>query len=127
MADQYVATLRAFFKADDEVEAIFIADQIKVNGEKDLEEEEGDELTVTQVTRIGVGYTPEEICNVVKHCRNVLIRTRVKRCFETARELDQLAWALEHGDTEMFGMAGYDYAKFMDVAEEILVRKGNPL
>ena len=124
--DPYVATLRAFFRADDEVEAILIADKIAENGSLDLEEDDGDTLGVTQVCKTGVGLTPQEVVEHLRITRNVLIRTRVKRCFEMAREIDQLAWALEHGDEQTWSLAGYDYSKFLDVAEAILVRKEDP-
>jgi hypothetical protein len=124
----FVATLRAVFRAEDEVSAIMIADQIKVNGEKDLDQEDGDTLDVTQVTQNLINLSPEETTAVLRRARNLLIRTRVKSCFEVARELDKCIYMLKHRAERNTGfeLAGYDYGQFMDIAEEVLAG-GNPI
>lgn len=123
---KFVATLRAVFDADDEVTAIFMADQIKVNGEQDLDPEEGDELEVTQVTSMAVDLNPEELLSQLRHTRNALIKTRIKECFQEARQLDMLTYMLQHRHEPEIAMAGYNYADFMDVAEAILIRGETP-
>ena len=124
----WIATLRAVFRASDEVEAILIADKIKENGEKDLEPEDGDTLDVTQVTQNTLALAPIEIVALLRRARNVLIRTRVKQCFDTARELDMCIYMLDSRSERDLGieLAGYDYAKFMEIAQEVLAG-GNPI
>lgn len=122
MGNRYVATLRAVFDAEDEVEAIFIADQIRLNGFQDLDEDDGDILDVTQVTSNSLELSPEETLTQLKRARNLLIKTRIRQCYELAKELDQQLYALEHRADSDFSMAGYDYGKFMEIAEAILQR-----
>jgi hypothetical protein len=127
MAEQiYVATLRAVFGADSEVDAIMIADQIKVNGEKDLEN--SDSLDVTQVTQNLALLAPEEVLSQLRKARNILVRTRVPSGYDLARELDKFIYMLgrrSEGDTG-FELAGYDYGHFMEVAKDVL-DGGNPI
>jgi hypothetical protein len=127
---RYIATLRATYDAEDEVEAIFIADQIRLNGEQDLdtdedlldEGEEVDTLEVTQITDNGLNLTPDEALSVFRHARNLLIKTRIKQCFDLAREFDRTIYALENREIEGFSMRSYDYGRFMDLAESILIK-----
>lgn len=123
----YIATLRAVFRASDDVEAIMIADQIKVNGEKDLDEEDGDTLGVTQVTQNLALLSPEETLALLRRARNALVRTRVTSGYDLAQELDKFIYMLDRrseNDTG-FELAGYKYGNFLEVAQEIL-RGGNP-
>lgn len=126
MANRYVATLRAVFDAEDEVEAIFIADQIRQNGIVDLDEDDGDILDVTQVTSNDLALSPEETLTVLRRARNLLIRTRVKECYETAREFDKLIYILAHRTDPAFSLAGYNYGDFLDISEAILMRGEMP-
>ena len=122
----YIATLRAVYRASDDVEAIMVADQIKVNGEKDLEE--GDSLDVTQVTQNAASLSPEESLALLRRARNALIRTRAQMCFDTARELDKCMYMMSVRSEQNKGyeLSGYDYGKFMDIAQEVLAG-GNPI
>ena len=124
----FIATLRAVFRAEDEVEAIFIADQIKVNGEKDLDKEDGDTLDVTQVTQNLAILSPEETLHLLRRARNACIRTRTKDGYDLGRELDKFIYMLKHRSeaSEGFELAGYDYGDYMDVAKEVLAG-GNPI
>lgn len=124
----WVATLRAVFKADSEVDAIMIADQIKVNGEADLQEDEGDSLDVTQVTQNLAQLSPEETIQVLLKARNACIRTRTKEGYDLGRELDKFAFVLKNRNEEHdgFKLAGYDYAEYLDIATEVLAG-GNPI
>lgn len=116
----YVALLRAVFKASDDVEAIMIADQIKVNGEHDLEGE--DTLDVMQVTQNTALLTPEATLILLRRARNALIRTRARDMVDCARELDKCIHIIKaHGEGEPdYALAGYDYAGFVDVVREVL-------
>lgn len=122
----YVATLRALFSAADDAEAIFIADQIKVNGEQDLDSEEGDTLEVYQVTSNALEISPTESIDVFKRARNLLIKTRIRECIDMAREFDKMIYILEHRESPDFAMAGYDYGTFVDVLEQVLIHGQSP-
>jgi hypothetical protein len=123
---KYVATLRAVYEAEDDVGAVFIADQIRVNGERDLDDEDGDVLDVTQVTSNQLDLTPEETITQLRRARNLLVKTRIKECYNLAKELDQQIYALSHRSAGEFAMAGYDFADFMDLAQSILVEGVTP-
>lgn len=120
-----VATLRAVFDATDEVEAVFIADKICENGQRDFDEE-NDILEVTQVTSNHLDITPEETLVQLRRARNLLIKTRIRDCYMLAKELDQQIYALAHRGAADFAMAGYDYGEFMDLTERILMRGEMP-
>jgi hypothetical protein len=124
----FIATLRAVFRAEDEIEAIMIADQIKVNGEKDLEEEDGDTLDVTQVTTNTLELQPEEVLAVLRRARNLIIRTRTKEGYDLGRLVDQFIYSLKqrlHGQQGV-ELAGYDWGEYMDIVKEVLAG-GNPI
>jgi hypothetical protein len=124
----FIATLRAVFRAEDEVEAIMVADQIKVNGEKDLDEEDGDTLDVTQVTQNLAILSPEETLHLLRRARNACIRTRTKDGYDLGREMDKFIFMLKNRseDHKGFELAGYDYGEYMEVAKEVLAG-GNPI
>lgn len=120
-----VATLRAVFDATDEVEAVFIADKICENGQRDFDED-NDLLEVTQVTSNQLDLSPEEVLVQLRRARNLLIKTRIRDCYILAKELDQQIYALRHRSDPDFAMAGYDYGNFMDLTEAILMRGEMP-
>lgn len=122
---RYVSTFRAVYDAEDEVQAIYIADQIRLNGSQDLDEDDGDDLVVTQTTSNALDLDPEEVLVKLRQCRNLLIKTRVRPAFEQARELDKLIYMLGHKSDE-FPLAGYKYGDFMDICEAILVTEDTP-
>lgn len=124
----WVATLRAVFRAEDEVTAILIADKIKENGEKDLEPDDGDTLDVTQVTQNLLQLSPLDTLHLLRRARNQLIRTRVKEFYDVARELDKCVFMLANRSERDAGfeLAGYDYGGFMSIVEEVLAG-GNPI
>lgn len=117
---RYITTLRAVYNAEDDVEAIYIAEQIRSNGASDLDEEDGDSLDVTQTTSNAIDLSPEETINQLRLARNLLIRTRIKQCFYLAKELDQTLYALIHRDESGFSMGGYSHGDFMDLALKVL-------
>lgn len=122
---RYVATLRAVYDAPDEVTAILIADKIRENGSLDLEEEDGDVLEITQVTNNPADLTPEETLNTLRKARNALIRTRIRQCYELARELDKTIYLLQHRSEGDLALAGYDYGTFIETTE-IVLEGGDP-
>ncbi len=123
---RYVSTLRAVYDAKDDVEAILIAHQIRVNGAVDLDEDEGDVLDVTQTTSNSLELTPDELLTQLRVSRNLLIKTRIKECFNQARDLDQLIYTLKNREEPGFSISGYSYADFMDLAQSILIDKEQP-
>ena len=123
---QYIATLRAVYEAADDAEAAFAADQIRENGRSDFDEESENTLDVTQVTSNQLDVTPEETIVHLKKARNLLVKTRIRQCYDLARELDIQIYALEHRLNPAFSMGGYNYADFVDLCEAILVRNETP-
>jgi len=120
---RYVTTLRACYDAADDVEAIFIADKIRENGQQDLtddDEENESTLEVTQVTSNQLDISPEELLVQLRRARNLLIKTRIRDCYQLAKELDQQIFALANRSEPDFAMAGYSYGNFMDLTEAIL-------
>lgn len=118
--NKYVSTFRAVFEAEDDVAAAIISDQIRLNASQDLDEEEGDTFECTQTTSQALDLQPEELIEQLKRTRNLLIKTRIKQCFNLAQDLDKIMYALQFRDDPSFTMGGYDYAKFMDQALDIL-------
>jgi hypothetical protein len=123
---RHVATFRAVFDAENDVHAAVIADQIRVNGSEDLDLEEGDTFECTQVTSNQLELLPDELFNQLNRCRNLLIKTRIKECFNLARELDMQIYALRYRDSPDFTMSGYSYGDFMDLVESIITRGEEP-
>lgn len=123
---RFVATFRALYNADDEVSAMVIADQIRLNAEMDLDDEDGDTFECTQVTSNGLDLTPDELMIQLRKARNALIKTRMRSCYELARELDQVIHSLQFKDDPRFTSSSYDFGHFMDLAEAILKRGEEP-
>jgi len=116
----YYATVVASYDADNEVEARLIAETVRENAGRDLDESEGstDEVWVDQVVAVLGDLSPIAVIQRLKITRNDLIRLRKNDCFDTARELDKIAWALEQGQSSEY--ASYDYGKFLEVAKTVL-------
>lgn len=123
---KFAITLRGIVECADEVEAIMIADVIQTEGEKFLEEDDGDDLSVTQVTSHGFALTPDELIDRLLRTRNDLIKTRVKECWDTAKVLDQTIHGLRKSFDPMIS-GNYSHGDFMDVATAILQRGEYPL
>jgi hypothetical protein len=129
-ADKYVATFRAVYEAEDEVEAMLIADTIEQNGKRDLEEEEGDTLDVTQVMAFkdAKNITPQETLFALRKARNVLIRVRFKDCYLLAQELDKVIHYMSHNMEPNEAYAPpYDYGNFLEIAHGILKNGKDPM
>lgn len=123
----YVATLRCIINTPDEVEAILAADKLKQACEELLDEEDGDQVIITQVTGSTKDLAPVETMELFRKARNALIRTRIKECYYQAQGFDKIIHALSHRGTEEGFMPPYDYTNFMDIVEDILTRNGDPL
>jgi hypothetical protein len=125
---QYIATLRAVFDAESDVEAYLIAEQVRENGERDLEIEEDDSLDITQVTSNPLEVSPEETLVVLRRARNQLIRTKVRWAVDMARELDRAIWILKHrAEAEVDYAPPYPVSSFIDLVRAIIQKKENPL
>jgi hypothetical protein len=127
--NSYVATLRALFDAPDDASALLIADKIRENSMLDLNDEEDsdDDVLVTQVTCNTLDISFEETLVQFKHTRNLLIKTRIKECYELAREFDKMIYTLEHRNEPGFELANYDYTNFIEIADLILNNNTSPI
>lgn len=126
MPDLYIMTLRALVQCEDEVEATLVADVIKTEGEKHLEPEDGDELYVAQVVKFGGPAEPAELIDRLLRSRNDLIKTRIKQCWDVAKQLDYVIFGLKKGlEPHLTGQ--YNHGDFIDVATAILERGEYPL
>lgn len=121
MDKRFIATYRYVFLAEDEVEAHVMANQVQ----ELLDVEDGDSFDVTQIIPADIRgrIEPAELCEQLRKCRDMLILTRIIQCLEQAKELDKIAWILEHRSEESFDLAGYDYGAVYDRAEELLKKK----
>lgn len=122
--ETFIATLRVQFLANDEVEAQIVADQMASDLNSDLIADDGERAILTQVASTEVGVTYEEMLVNFRATRNALIRTRYKPAFDLARELQQIIQALENGDLKL--IQPFDYGKFQDIAEAIILHLENP-
>lgn len=118
---KFIATFRAMYEAEDDVAAILAADIIRENGAAELDE--GGELIVTQVTSSLIEVAPEESIIHFERSRDLLIKTRIRQCFDMAREFDKMIYVLRHRNEQDFNLANYDYGAFMDRVEELLIQK----
>lgn len=123
----YVLTYRVIANVESAIDAEVTAERLRQIMTEWLDEEEGDEVRLTQVTDTAINVTPEETINILKRARNALIRTRIKQCYDNARALDETIHALEHRENIGGVMPTYDYGRLIEVAEAILQRGENPL
>jgi hypothetical protein len=123
----HIATLRCIINTADEVEAVLAADKLKAVCEDYLDEEDGDEVVVTQVTSMTTAVEPSETLVILRRARNALIRTRIRDCFDMAREFDKMIYALDHRSDGEHALAGYDYGHLLEVADQILTYGKDPV
>lgn len=116
-AHQYVATLRASFAADDEVQAQLAADNM-AEAVRELLDEDTDDVVVTQVIDTEPAIVADEMVNVLARARDTLIKTRMMSYVDLAREIDKVCFALEYGDLQT--LVPYDYGRFMERVEQLL-------
>lgn len=91
-----------------------------------LDEEDEDEVIVTQVTSVATDLEPTETLLILIRARNALIRTRIKDCYVEAQALDKIIHGLSRHYSQDIEPQ-YDYGKFMEVAEAILTRGEDPV
>lgn len=123
---KFVATLRCIINSPDEVEAQLTADRLQMECMELLDEDDGDEVRLTQVTSMSSELEPEELILTLQRSRNALIRTRIKECYDQASQLDQTIHRLKtFYDNEISEQ--YNYGAFFDLAEAILTRGEDPI
>lgn len=123
----FVGTLRLVINSPDEVEATVTADRLRELCLGYLDEEDGDQVILTQLTSNSSDLSPEESLVVLKRARNALIRTRIKECYDTARLLDQTIHALGMRQSIEESRVSYDYTALLDIAEQILNNGQDPI
>lgn len=120
---KFLATLRVTFDADGDLDARLIANECaEAISDHVLEDE--DTVDVTQIIPWGTQglVSPEELVAQMQRTRNLLIKTRIVQCYDMARELDKMAWVLEHRQESSFDISGYDYSAFQDLTNQLLNR-----
>jgi hypothetical protein len=126
---EYLLVQQIGFRARSQEAAEQIALHLRDQVEEELEQEEGDEVTIVELIAVTplTTLTPLDKIRRLREARNVLLETKLKDCYVVAQTLDQMAHALEHRiDADFVGPALYDYSKFIEVAERVW--KGeNPL
>lgn len=118
MAEAYVATFRVTLVEDSEVGANLVVESLRDKMMETLDEEEGDSVVVTQIIPFSLQHirTPQEICDVLRRDRNILIATKIKELWDIARSLDQTIHILETGSDQLID---YNYTRFLELAEQI--------
>jgi len=119
MLKPYVVALRAIIYCENEVDAILAADVVRTEGEKHLDADDGDELYVAQVTEHMEAVEPSELIDRLIRTRNDLIKTRIKQCWDVARDLDFVIYGLKKRMLP-HEMGAYDYGHIISVSHQIL-------
>lgn len=126
MPSVFIATYRATFAADSDVEAAVIAERIRENAELDLDTtEDGDEVIQTQLTESTIAVLPQEVIIRLTQVRNDLIKMKVKDCWELAESANRLIHALKRSLAVEDASVSYDHSSFMKTVELVL-RGVNP-
>lgn len=126
---EYLTILHVYHNSSDDIAAIAEADDIKISMESNLldtEEKEG--VDIIETIPLGIDPTPTAAVTTLRRARNILVRSRVRECWDYARNLDELIFQFEKRalNPNDFRHAGYDWSNFMKVTKEIL-DGGNPL
>lgn len=122
---QFIGTMRVVLNVEDEVEATLTMDRLRSECEDLLDEEDGDEVLVTQITAFTTDVAPEEVLTIFRRARNALIRTRVKECVDLAGWLDRVIYQFAQSQDPSMP-AQYDYGRMMDFLTRILNNKEDP-
>lgn len=122
---RFIGTMRVVLNVQDELEATLTMDRLQTECEGLLDEEDGDEVIITQTTPFTTDVSPEEVLTIFRRARNALIRTRMKECFDIARSLDMVIYNLATQQDPTMS-ATYDYSRMMDFLERILLNKEDP-
>lgn len=122
---RFIGTMRVVLNVQDELEATLTMDRLQTECGGLLDEEDGDEVIITQTTPFTTDVSPEEVLTIFRRARNALIRTRMKECFDIARSLDMVIYNLATQQDPTMS-ATYDYSRMMDFLERILLNKEDP-
>lgn len=117
--------MRVVLNVEDEIDATLTMDRLQQECQDLLDEEEGDEVIVTQIAPFTTDVPPEELLTIFRRARNALIRTRIKDCFDVARSLDMVIYDLAVKQDPTMPVQ-YDYGRMMDFLERILKNKEEP-
>lgn len=121
----FLGTMRVVLNVEDEIEATLTMDRLRQECEDLLDEEDGDEVLVTQIAPFNTDVSPEELLAIFRRARNGLIRTRVKECYDVAAALDQVIYGLATQQDPTMPVQ-YDYSRMMDFLTRILKHKEEP-
>lgn len=119
MAEMYVSTMRIGVSAESEVDANIILDSLREIMMVTLDENDGDFVVITQIIPFSQHRkrTPQELCDILRRDRNILLATKTTQGWEFARELDKTIHMLMTGGDELIA---YNYGNFLELAEKIL-------
>ena len=118
MSEPYVATFRVTIMEDTEVGVNLVFEALRDEMMLTLDEQEGDSVVITQIIPFTLQHikTPQEICDVLRRDRNILIATKIKELWDIARSIDQTIHILETGSDQLID---YNYTQFLELAESI--------
>lgn len=122
----FVATIRLVINAETEVDARIIADRVAEDASELLDPEEGDQVAVSEVIPFTLQITPHELVDRLYQTRNSLIRTKIKQCYDAARDLDFIAHHLRGKIDPDYAHTDYDYSRMLELTERILNHNESP-
>ena len=123
----FIQTLRVFINSPTEVDADIAGQEIVDLIEEYIDPEDGDRVESTQLTSFESDVEPDEQLIILARARNTLIRTRIKQCFDLAKEVDYTMHALRHRDDGSGFIPPYSHGDFMLIAKSILQDGEDPL
>lgn len=116
---EFLAVLHVHFKHRSEVDAVMFAEDCREEVGKLLEDDDGG-ADVTEVILESDDPRPSGDIAALQRARNILIRTRIKEAFDTARVLDQVIHSFKTKLPLEDSMTSYDWGKFMQIAAGVL-------
>lgn len=122
---QYIGTMRIVLNVEGEIDAYLTMDRLQFECKALLDEDDGDEVIITQITPFTTDVLPEEVLTIFRRCRNALIRTRMKECYDIARSLDMVIYNLATQQDPSMPVQ-YNYSRMMEFLERILRDKEDP-
>ncbi len=111
--------LRGTIFCETEVDAVLAANAIMEAASKDLEPEEGDEIAVTEVLEHTLASDPIELVQRLVRVRNDLIKTKIKQCWDTAKEIDFIIYGLKYR-MDPLAMGSYDHGRIFEITQKVL-------
>lgn len=119
MIQRYVALLRLYFNATDDVTALAIA-SAAAGMTTASAFGSSPKCEVIDVATSGSHLPPEAQRMALRRARNILIGLRTVASHDLARQLDQTIYTLQFRDDPEFSLAGYSHGDFQDLTERIL-------